>query len=776
MARKLLIYTALLFVLSISNQAPAQVRGDLMNMFTAIMGAAIVNNARIEWSRVPANQTACIEEKLRQQSTSIGGLIQNGIVPNDPRIAGVRFECRTAAFSPSNVVPNAPVATENLSKRPTFNCSKAQSLTARTMCLDQAGASTDWDLITAYWARYFALPEGQRQGFDQAQQDWLISLNQGCPAAQNPRECVLMAYQRRAAAYRSQLVGDALAETRLTPEQHAKIQQSLIAFGLLEGEADGEFGSITRSAIRRLNAQTGDIQSDFLTANQRAELLQGKLPGTAQVASSQSSCRVADPTGTPLNVRTTPNGTIVDTLIKGTPLQVVGTQQDSRGREWALIKRSGDAQAVGWAFRDFLDCTKTAEAPSPPVPSPPAASPPSQPAQPPRIETARLKEARIFLEDTKKFIGQQKSVPSISEVAEEAAALQTALNQFDERGAVESKQKLDNLLKPIPGFTEFVRQQQAERNREEARLITEGRIQAKRNEHFIDTFLQGHLGGSATQPLLSLRGKIENAVKSNTLEELKKANDVVASYVNNNALADAYAKIVEEFGHEPTPPKTSGTLRDSLTAKSKFLLDGPADEIILLYNASSGAPKVWKNVRGDVVFQDEAAAICFAQPEVELGVVRYLDHYLADRRARKVTSVAPPCDLANAGKTIDIIAFRRGELLKGREDYVLALAKMLEGDTFRPYETIKNYTSEMQKRQERSLKIEADLDSNSLSGFGVISVTDIPLACVVPPKQPDRGDGLKELLKRNADVIAPTLTAEWRYVDTGTNDLAFLGL
>ena len=241
-------------------------------------------------------------------------------------------------------------------------------------------------------------------------------------------------------------------------------------------------------------------------------------------------------------------------------------------------------------------------------------------------------------------------------------------------------------------------------------------------------------------------------------------------------MAEAYAKIVQEFGHEPTPPKTPGTLRDSLTEKSKFLLDGPADEIILLYNASPGAPKVWKNVRGDVVFQDEAASICFAQPGVELGIARYVDHYLANRRAKKITSVTPPCDLASAGKTIDIIAFRRGELLKSREDYILVLAKMIEGDMFRPYETIKDYDSEKQKGQARSLQIEADLDNNSLNGFGVISVTDMTVACVVPPKQPDRSDGLKELLKRNADVIAPTLTAEWRYVDTGTNDLAFLGL
>jgi hypothetical protein len=120
---------------------------------------------------------------------------------------------------------------------------------------------------------------------------------------------------------------------------------------------------------------------------------------------------------------------------------------------------------------------------------------------------------------TQKIIGQQKSVPSISEIAELAANLQTALNQFDERGAIESKQKVDSLLKPIPSFTEFVQQQQAERNREEARLLTEDRIQAKQNEHFVDTYLQGHLGESATQPLC-LRGQIEIALKSNTIEEL----------------------------------------------------------------------------------------------------------------------------------------------------------------------------------------------------------------------------------------------------------------
>ena len=270
---------------------------------------------------------------------------------------------------------------------------------------------------------------------------------------------------------------------------------------------------------------------------------------------------------------------------------------------------------------------------------------------------------------------------------------------------------------------------------------------------------------------------MESAVKTNTIEEFRKANDAVASYVKNNGLTEAYEKSARIFTQpEPPPPRTAGTVCDSLTEKSKFLCKGPANEILLLYNVSPTAPKVWKNVRGDVIFQDDSASVCFAQPSAELVLTRYVDHYLGDRGARKITSVSPPCDLASAGKMIDIIAFKRGDLLKSREGYVLALAKMLDGDAFRPYETITDYDLEIQKRQKLSRQIEADVDKNSRKGFGVISVTEVAVACVVPPAKPERSDGLKELLTRNTDAIAPTVSSDWQYFDTPTTDLAFLGL
>jgi len=183
-----------------------------------------------------------------------------------------------------------------------------------------------------------------------------------------------------------------------------------------------------------------------------------------------------------------------------------------------------------------------------------------------------------------------------------------------------------------------------------------------------------------------------------------------------------------------------------------------------------------ENVRGDVVFQDDSAFVCFAQPRVELAVTRYVDHYLADRGARHITCVSPPCDLSSAGNTIDIITFQREDLLKSREDYVFILAKLLEGETFRRYETIKDYSAVIQKREVLSRQIEADLHQNSREGFGVISVTETPVACVIPPSKAEWSDGLKELLRRNVDLIAPALPSDWQYVDTPNIDLAFLGL
>jgi hypothetical protein len=419
-----------------------------------------------------------------------------------------------------------------------------------------------------------------------------------------------------------------------------------------------------------------------------------------------------------------------------------------------------------------------AELDNPVVPGGPreeTANPPAKAAQP--KETKALKEARVFLEDAQKFLASQQTVPGMPAIASEAANLQIAPNNFDEAAAIQSMAHLTDLLKSISGFEDFAKQQQADRQREYERQLAEASSEADKNLYFIDRYLKENLGDPKTSSLIKLRDQIAGSQKKATLDEITKANDSLQTYITTNGLSNSYQRIAGEYA-APTPaPKNPGTLKDRLgiTDKTRFLIEGPADDIALLYNASPTAPKVWKNVRGDIAFQNDAAAVCFSQPSAEITMLRYTERKLEEMGAKNLTAGTAPCDLRTAASSVDVIAFQRGGLLKQHEDYIRTLVKLVEADTFRKYKVITDYSADEQKLQTLSLQIEADVEKNTRQGVGVIAVSDSPAACVVNPTPAEQADGIKELLHRNQDLIAPKLTSDWQFVQ-GTTDLAFLGL
>lgn len=71
-------------------------------------------------------------------------------------------------------------------------------------------------------------------------------------------------------------------------------------------------------------------------------------------AATAETCRVADPTGTPLNIRVAPNGSVIGTLTNGELVTVRQSIPGSGGRQWAYIERSG--APLGWVFRDYIAC------------------------------------------------------------------------------------------------------------------------------------------------------------------------------------------------------------------------------------------------------------------------------------------------------------------------------------------------------------------------------------------------------------------------------------
>lgn len=77
------------------------------------------------------------------------------------------------------------------------------------------------------------------------------------------------------------------------------------------------------------------------------------LPASAQVP--RGTCMIADPTGTPLNVRATPGGPVVGNLYNGDYVVMRTTSRDRNGRNWALVGGT-DGSTHGWVFREFISC------------------------------------------------------------------------------------------------------------------------------------------------------------------------------------------------------------------------------------------------------------------------------------------------------------------------------------------------------------------------------------------------------------------------------------
>ena len=70
-------------------------------------------------------------------------------------------------------------------------------------------------------------------------------------------------------------------------------------------------------------------------------------------ASASQSCKVTDPTGTPLNVRRF-DGKIIGVLHNGEIVKVLRTGADPHGKPWAYV--AYETNGEGWVYREFISC------------------------------------------------------------------------------------------------------------------------------------------------------------------------------------------------------------------------------------------------------------------------------------------------------------------------------------------------------------------------------------------------------------------------------------
>jgi hypothetical protein len=286
---------------------------------------------------------------------------------------------------------------------------------------------------------------------------------------------------------------------------------------------------------------------------------------------------------------------------------------------------------------------------------------------------------------------------------------------------------LADLLNAIPGFEEFERDQQDARKKQADQELADAKKQGVKNIFFIDYYLRGHLGDPSTGSLNGLRSQVDASLTKNAINGIADANNAVEAYVQKNGLADAYREAAKKFDDQ-----AHGTAHDlGIGEKSQFVLNGPDDDIVLLYNSSKTAPSVWQNVGGEIVFQNNSASVCFAQANLDATMLRYIERKLRGNGATNLTSVSSPCDLSRVTGSIDIVAFQRRGFLDGSKDYNRTLVKMIEDGTLRKYQIVSDYPKVLADRLAFSRQLENDIENDERKGFGVIGVVDSSSVCVI---------------------------------------------
>ena len=80
------------------------------------------------------------------------------------------------------------------------------------------------------------------------------------------------------------------------------------------------------------------------------------LASASTVRAAGEICVVADPSTTPLNLRTAPNFKIIGTVPNGKQVQILQIVKGSDRREWAFIAELGHGGGLGWVWRRYLAC------------------------------------------------------------------------------------------------------------------------------------------------------------------------------------------------------------------------------------------------------------------------------------------------------------------------------------------------------------------------------------------------------------------------------------
>ena len=268
------------------------------------------------------------------------------------------------------------------------------------------------------------------------------------------------------------------------------------------------------------------------------------------------------------------------------------------------------------------------------------------------------------------------------ETARALVALRAALGKGEAEPIEQALIRLNALLADNSGFSRFTSEREQAAKVAAVNASATALAESRRIEAFVSDFVSRNVTHQAVPDLLEIQALLSEDIAS-------AAPSRYAVGQKRAALAIAALGLTEELAAYSTTPQTEpqsapATAPNGLavTALNAEILSGPAEDILILHNATPDAPHAVRNLVGELIFEGGRAVACWGHsvPDdglaVSMALRRLREAGASDFRADTVCKT-------EALATTDVIFLRRGDFLRANVLYARPLVEGFENGAFR---------------------------------------------------------------------------------------------
>ncbi len=212
------------------------------------------------------------------------------------------------------------------------------------------------------------------------------------------------------------------------------------------------------------------------------------------------------------------------------------------------------------------------------------------------------------------FIKEHPKSPKLLEYLSETATLKAAVEKGNPDDIEQKSTTLSADLARDQDYQVFDAKRAKEQKIIEAQNLSDDIQRAQVQRAFLIDYVTKNPLASEVVNFLPLIKQVDPALENPGVDQLQRLTGQIELAIREANLDDAF----RNFQVDPAKPSLQidgnnaeqNEMRLPITDKNRFLLEGDLNDVIALYNASSRAPHVAHNLRGQFVFTGDRAAIC----------------------------------------------------------------------------------------------------------------------------------------------------------------------